>query len=191
MKILVLDNYDSFTYNLVHILAELGYSRETDVYRNDKISLEEVTHYDKILLSPGPGLPKDAGIMPALIARYSPEKSILGVCLGHQAIGEAFGGKLFNLPVVLHGVANSTHLTGEQDALFDTLPASFQVCRYHSWSVAPDQLPADLLITSKDADGNIMSIKHRVYNVRGVQFHPESILTEHGKQMIQNWLTKC
>ena len=162
MKILVLDNYDSFTYNLVHILVELGYGDTTDVFRNDKISLEEVEKYDKILLSPGPGLPKDAGIMPELLKKYSPTKSILGVCLGHQAIGEAFGGELFNMPVVLHGVA-----------------------------VVAENLPAELLVTSKDAEGNIMSMRHKKYSVRGVQFHPESILTEHGKQMINNWVTKC
>lgn len=191
MKILVLDNYDSFTYNLVHILAELGYSGNTEVFRNDKISIADVETYDKILLSPGPGLPKDAGIMPELLKRFSPSKCILGVCLGHQAIGEAFGGELFNLPVVLHGVANSTYRTGAEDALFDELPQDFKVCRYHSWSVVADKLPADLIVTSKDAEGNIMSMRHRKFNVRGVQFHPESILTEHGKQMIRNWLTKC
>jgi len=191
MKILVLDNYDSFTYNLVHILVELGYGDTTDVFRNDKINLEEVEKYDKILLSPGPGLPKDAGIMPELLKKYSPTKSILGVCLGHQAIGEAFGGELFNMPVVLHGVANDTIRTDVKDALFEELPGSFRVCRYHSWSVVAENLPADLLVTSKDAEGNIMSMRHKKYSVRGVQFHPESILTEHGKQMINNWVTKC
>ncbi|MEQ9378008.1 MAG: aminodeoxychorismate/anthranilate synthase component II [Imperialibacter sp.] len=191
MKILVLDNYDSFTYNLVHILVELGYGDTTDVFRNDKISLDEVEKYDKVLLSPGPGLPKDAGIMPELLKRYSPSKSILGVCLGHQAIGEAFGGELFNMPVVLHGVANDTIMTGVEDKLFETLPDKFRVCRYHSWSVVSGNLPADLLVTSRDAEGNIMSMRHKQYSVRGVQFHPESILTEHGKQMINNWVTKC
>lgn len=191
MKILVLDNYDSFTYNLVHILVELGYSNSTDVFRNDKISLDAVGNYDKVLLSPGPGLPKDAGIMPQLLQRYAPSKSILGVCLGHQAIGEAFGGELFNLPVVLHGVANSTYRTTVADALFDEIPQNFKVCRYHSWSVVDSSLPEALLVTSRDAEGNIMSMRHRDFNVRGVQFHPESILTEHGKQMMNNWLTKC
>jgi anthranilate synthase component II len=191
MKILVLDNYDSFTYNLVHILVELGYGDTTDVFRNDKISLEAVQNYDKVLLSPGPGLPKDAGIMPELLKRYSASKSILGVCLGHQAIGEAFGGELFNLPVVLHGVANDTIMTDVKDALFDGLPDKFKVCRYHSWSVVSEGLPPELLVTSRDAEGNIMSMRHKEYSVRGVQFHPESILTEHGKQMINNWLTKC
>lgn len=191
MKILVLDNYDSFTYNLVHILVELGYGNMTDVFRNDKISVEDVNGYDKILLSPGPGLPKDAGIMPELLRKYAGSKSILGVCLGHQAIGEAFGGSLFNLPVVLHGVANTTHRTAVQDELFNGLPDNFRVCRYHSWSVVTSNLPASLLVTSKDDDGNIMSMRHSQYRVRGVQFHPESILTEHGKQMINNWVTKC
>lgn len=191
MKILVLDNYDSFTYNLVHILVELGYGETTDVFRNDKIDIGEVGKYDKILLSPGPGLPNEAGIMPELLKRYSPSKSILGVCLGHQAIGEAFGGKLFNMPVVLHGVANTTFRTDAVEPLFDGLPVSFKVCRYHSWSVVAENLPADLIVTSKDADGNIMSMRHKTHKVRGVQFHPESILTEHGIQMISNWLHKC
>lgn len=191
MKILVLDNYDSFTYNLVHILAELGHSDNTEVFRNDKIALEDVGRYDKILLSPGPGLPCDAGIMPELLRKYAATKSILGVCLGHQAIGEAFGGELFNMPVVLHGVANSTYRTEVGDQLFEGLPEEFKVCRYHSWSVVGDKLPTELLVTSKDAEGNIMSMRHSAYNVRGVQFHPESILTEHGKQMIDNWLNKC
>lgn len=191
MKILVLDNYDSFTYNLVHILVELGYGDITDVFRNDKISLEEVEKYNKVLLSPGPGLPKDAGIMPGLLKKYASSKSILGVCLGHQAIGEAFGGELFNMPVVLHGVANDTIRTGVEDELFAGLPAQFRVCRYHSWSVVASNLPPDLLVTSKDEQGNIMSMRHREYSVRGVQFHPESILTEHGKQMMSNWVTKC
>lgn len=191
MKILVLDNYDSFTYNLVHILVELGHSDHTEVFRNDKITLEDAGKYDKILLSPGPGLPRDAGIMPELLKKYAASKSILGVCLGHQAIGEAFGGELFNMPVVLHGVANFTYRTGVEDQLFEGLPGEFKVCRYHSWSVVGDKLPTELLVTSKDAEGNIMSMKHSTYNVRGVQFHPESILTEHGKQMVDNWLNKC
>ncbi len=191
MKILVLDNYDSFTYNLVHILVDLGYADSTDIFRNDKISLDEVNKYDKILLSPGPGLPKDAGIMPQLLKKYSPTKSILGVCLGHQAIGEAFGAELFNMPVVLHGVANDTIMTDVQDDLFDSLPKRFKVCRYHSWSVVSKNLPSDLRVTSVDEEGNIMSMRHKQYSVRGVQFHPESILTEHGKQMINNWVTKC
>lgn len=186
MKILVLDNYDSFTYNLVHILRELDAPHE--VYRNDKISLEEVAEYGRILLSPGPGIPSEAGIMPELIRRYGNEKNILGVCLGHQAIAEAYESQIYNLPEVYHGIATQIRLTDTEDELFEGLPDQFRVCRYHSWSVKPDNLHPDLLVTSLDENGQIMSIKHRDHQVRGVQFHPESVLTEHGKQMISNWL---
>ncbi len=186
MKILVLDNYDSFTYNLVHMLREMEY--EPDIYRNDKISIERVNDYDKILLSPGPGIPSEAGIMMDLIHRYAPNKSILGVCLGHQAIAEAFKGKIYNMPLVLHGVGDTTKLLPEQeDYLFNGVPDSFQVCRYHSWAVEKE-MPDELLVTAVDEQGGVMALRHRQYDVKGVQFHPESILTEHGARMIRNWL---
>lgn len=188
MKLLVLDNYDSFTYNLVHIIRELGYSRHLSIYRNDKIALAEAGQYDKILLSPGPGIPEEAGIMPALIREYGPSKTILGVCLGHQGIAEAFGGKIFNMPVVLHGVANKTIITDDQEPIFRGLPETFMACRYHSWTVVPDSLNGELHITAIDENENIMALSHRRFDVKGVQFHPESILTEHGVAIIKNWL---
>jgi len=187
MKILVLDNYDSFTYNLVHLVRELEYGDEMDIYRNDKISIDEVDKYDKILLSPGPGLPKDAGIMPDLIKQYSPTKSILGVCLGHQAIAEAFGGQLLNMPVVLHGVADQVQIK-QSSGIFEGLPESFSVCRYHSWTVMPDSLSDVLEVTAVDQNQNIMGIKHAEYDVQGLQFHPESVITEYGKEILDNWL---
>lgn len=187
-KVLVIDNYDSFTYNLVHILRELGMGDHMEVHRNDKIAVDYVEEFEHILLSPGPGLPGDAGIMPEVIKRYSPSKNILGVCLGHQGIGEAFGAELFNLPTVFHGVATRVDLTKVQDRLFRDIPSSFKVCRYHSWAIKPDTVPDSLEVTVDDADGNVMALRHKEYNVRGVQFHPESIMTEHGKKMMQNWL---
>ncbi|MDA0193825.1 MAG: aminodeoxychorismate/anthranilate synthase component II [Bacteroidetes bacterium] len=187
MKILVLDNYDSFTYNLVHLVKELGYGSGMDVFRNDKISLNDVNKYDKIILSPGPGLPKDAGIMPELIKRYAPSKSILGVCLGHQAIAEAFSGKLLNMPVVLHGIADMAQLISD-DLIFKGLPREFKVCRYHSWTVIPDSMNGSLEVTAVDQNYNIMALRHREFDVRGLQFHPESIITEHGKEIMKNWL---
>jgi anthranilate synthase component 2 len=187
-KVLVLDNYDSFTYNLVHILKELGLQEVMDVVRNDKIALDDIAKYDCIMLSPGPGLPKDAGIMPALISRYGSSKNILGVCLGHQAIGESFGASLFNLPIVYHGVTTKVRLN-DADGLFDQLPETFQVCRYHSWVIANKNFPQELEITAQDEEGRIMAVKHKKHNLRGVQFHPESIMTEHGKKMISNWLS--
>ena len=186
MKILVLDNYDSFVYNLVYILKEMGH--EVDVFRNDKISLDEVEKYDKILLSPGPGIPEEAGIMLDLIKRYAPTKSILGVCLGHQAIGEAFGSKLHNMGDVLHGVTTKCLVKDSQEKLFQDIPASFDVCRYHSWTVVPETMPAELKVTAVDENGYVMAEAHTKYDVRGVQFHPEAYLTEHGKKMIANWL---
>ena len=191
MKILVLDNYDSFTYNLVHILRELGHGDHMDIIRNDQITVEEVDAYDHILLSPGPGIPSEAGIMMEVIKRYGPSKRILGVCLGHQGISESYGAKLYNMPEVLHGIANKVSLQIEAgDRLFKGLPESFMTCRYHSWSVAPDSVTDDLplVVTARDDQGEVMAIRHKEYDVRGVQFHPESILTEHGKQMIGNWL---
>lgn len=191
MKILVLDNYDSFVYNLVHLIYELGFEDKTEVYRNDKIDLESVEQFDKILLSPGPGLPKDAGIMPRLIKKYASTKSILGVCLGHQAIAEAFGAELINLPKVLHGVSSNATLQVKDDSFFSELPEKFQVCHYHSWAVKPETLQSPLELTALDDEGNIMALRHKEYSIRGVQYHPESILTEHGKEMMLNWLLKC
>lgn len=185
MKILVLDNYDSFVYNLVHILRELGYT--PDVIRNDKITLDEVGKYDKILLSPGPGVPSEAGIMLDVIKRYAPEKSILGVCLGHQGIGEAFGSPLSNMDVVLHGFGVTTNITVD-DYIFDNVPKNVKTGRYHSWVVDDKKLSNDLEVTAMSEDNRIMALRHKTYDVRGVQFHPESILTEHGKQMVENWL---
>ncbi len=187
-NILVLDNYDSFTFNLVHILRELGYGPEMEVYRNDKISLEAVDRYDKILLSPGPGLPIEAGIMPALIQQYASKKHILGVCLGHQAIAECFGAKLYNLKEVLHGIATPVEILGKDEPLFAQLPQNFQVARYHSWAVDPQSLNGNLEIIAQDPDSCIMGIKHKKYSVYGVQFHPESVITEYGIQLMKNWL---
>lgn len=187
MKILVLDNYDSFTYNLVHLLRELGFDNDLTVSRNDAISVGEVGKYDKILLSPGPGLPKDAGIMPELIKQYASEKSILGICLGHQAIAENFGAELFNMPEVLHGIANKVILKST-DGLFQDVPDGFKACRYHSWSVLGGSIGEDLKITAVDEAGEVMAIAHKRYDLRGLQFHPESILTEHGLKMLDNWV---
>lgn len=188
MKILVLDNYDSFTYNLVQLLRELGYGDSTDVVRNDKIDLDKVEEYDAILLSPGPGVPSEAGLMPEVIRRYAPTKRMLGVCLGHQGIAESFGGQLYNLPAVLHGIATDADIITGEDRLFQGLPTQFKVGRYHSWVVTPDTMPEELEITARDANGQVLALRHRKYDVRGVQFHPESILTEHGHQMLKNWL---
>ena len=186
MKLLVLDNYDSFTYNLVHLIEKVS-EIPFDVIRNDKISIEAVKAYDKILLSPGPGLPKDAGIMPELIKQYGSSKSILGVCLGLQAIGEAYGGSLKNLETVFHGIATPINIILE-DIIFNGCPKTFTVGRYHSWVINNNQLPTELQITATDEQGNIMALKHRTHDVRGVQFHPESILSEYGEMMIHNWL---
>lgn len=188
MKILVLDNYDSFTYNLVHYLKELGYEADIDVFRNDEISLEAVEAYDKILLSPGPGIPEEAGIMPELIKRYGATKSILGVCLGHQGIAEAYGAELYNMPVVLHGVSSKVKVTITEDRLFSDIPNEYQICHYHSWNVNREQLGEELEVTAVDEFGEIMAIRHKTHNVRGVQFHPESIMTEFGHKLLQNWI---
>ena len=187
-KVLVLDNYDSFTYNLVYLLRELG--QDVDVFRNDKIDLDAVEGYSHILLSPGPGVPSEAGIMPALIKRYAATKHILGVCLGHQAIGEAFGGQLTNLGEVHHGVAHTLHQTSEASSsrLFRDVPNHVRVGRYHSWTIAPEQVPAELRVTAVDEAGQVLAVAHRDYDVQGVQFHPESVLTEHGKTMLANWV---
>ena len=188
MRILVLDNYDSFTYNLVHIIRELGYGEMMDVYRNDKISIEEVDRYDKILLSPGPGIPSEAGILLELIRVYGPTKNILGICLGHQAIGEVYGATLYNMRDVLHGVGTSVKITSKNDYIFHEVPEEFMVCRYHSWAVDGNTVNGQLEINSLDDDGIVMGLSHKDFKVRGLQFHPESILTENGKQLMKNWL---
>lgn len=183
-KILVIDNYDSFTYNLVHYLEDLGC--EVVVKRNDQLKLEEVDDFEKIVLSPGPGIPDEAGLLKEIIAKYAPTKSIFGVCLGQQAIGEVFGGKLINLDEVYHGVATKIILENEEP-LFEGLPREILVGRYHSWVVDP-QLPDVLEATSFDENGQLMSLRHKTYNVCAVQFHPESVLTPEGKQILKNWL---
>ena len=188
MKILLLDNYDSFTYNIVHVIKKLGYT-DIDVIRNDKITLEEVAKYDKIILSPGPGIPSEAGIMEDLIRRYGQEKSILGVCLGHQAIGEVYGAKLENLSNVYHGIATKIKVIAK-DKIYENLPEEFEVGRYHSWVVKNENLPEDIIVTSIDDDNNIMGLRHKSYDVYGVQFHPESILTPLGEELLNNFLSK-
>lgn len=186
MKLLVLDNYDSFTYNLVHLIEKVS-DIDFVVARNDKISLQEIDQFDKILLSPGPGLPKDAGIMPQLLKQYSDSKSILGVCLGLQAIGENFGATLKNLNEVVHGQSSPIEIIGS-DSLFKDCPGKFKVGRYHSWVINRVGLPESLEITAVDSKGEIMALKHKNLDVKGVQFHPESILSEYGETIIRNWL---
>lgn len=187
MKILVLDNYDSFTYNLVHYLTELS-NAPIDVFRNNKITVKEASAYDKILLSPGPGVPDEAGILKPLIKSLAPTHSILGVCLGNQAIAEVFGGSIYNSSKVYHGVATPIKVCSDDEVLFSALPKTFLGGRYHSWIVNSDNFPNELMVTATDDEGLIMGLKHRQYDVRGIQFHPESVLTEHGKAMIKNWL---
>ncbi len=186
-KILVLDNYDSFTYNLVHYIEADG-NYEVDVFRNDEISIEQVNDYDTIVLSPGPGLPKDAGILKEVIEQYAPTKKILGVCLGMQAIGEVYGGELENLSQVFHGIANKINILDTSDLLYKNLPNSFEIGRYHSWVISHNNFPDQLKITATEENNQIMSIKHKDYNLYGVQYHPESILTENGKEIITNFL---
>ena len=186
MRILVIDNYDSFVYNLVHYLEELDC--EVTVVRNDRFSIDELDAYDKILLSPGPGIPDEAGQLKKVIEHYASTKSILGVCLGQQAIGEVFGGSLENLSEVFHGVATSTRIIVDDEVLFKGLDKEIEVGRYHSWVVSRNDFPEDLEITSVDENGQIMSLRHRIYDIRGVQFHPESVLTPNGKQIIKNWV---
>ena len=204
MRILVFDNYDSFTYNLVHLVQKIINDR-VDVYRNDQIPLEKVKEYDKIILSPGPGVPVEAGLMLPLIKEYANSKSILGVCLGHQAIGEAFGGKLMNLSMVFHGVATPVRIVNGQSSmvneknspftihhsqknLFEGLPDKLEVGRYHSWVVSKENFPEELEITVEDDNGYIMGLQHKTYDVQGVQFHPESVLTPMGEKIMRNWL---
>ncbi len=184
-KILVIDNYDSFTYNLVHYLQDLDC--EVVVKRNDKITLDAVDQFHKILLSPGPGIPDEAGLLKPIIKRYAANKSILGVCLGQQAIGEVFGGSLENLSRVYHGVSTKIKLINSDEILYRNIPETFEVGRYHSWVVSKN-LPAALIATAIDENGEIMSLKHREYDVRAVQYHPESILTEHGREILKNWI---
>ncbi|WP_231402142.1 anthranilate synthase component II [Panacibacter microcysteis] len=191
LKILVFDNYDSFTYNLVHLVEKILHYKVA-VYRNDKIKLEDVKAYDKIILSPGPGIPEEAGLLLPLIKAYAGSKSILGVCLGHQAIGQAFGGTLSNLTSVYHGVATPITLNRENAAaespLFKGLPHTFEVGRYHSWVVDRNNFPADLAVTAEDEQGFIMALQHKQYDIQGVQFHPESVLTPDGEKIMRNWL---
>jgi anthranilate synthase component 2 len=185
LKIVVIDNYDSFTYNLVHYLEDLGAT--VTVFRNDEFELKELEVFDKIVLSPGPGIPDEAGLLKEVIKMYAKTKSILGICLGLQAIGEVFGGTLINLEKVYHGVASKITII-ENDAIFTNLPNEIEVGRYHSWVISNDNFPQNLIITSVDENKQIMSVKHSVYDVRGVQFHPESILTPDGKKILENWL---
>jgi anthranilate synthase component 2 len=211
MKILVFDNYDSFTYNLVHLVKKIIPEQiQVDVYRNDEIPLDKVAAYDKIILSPGPGVPSEAGALLPLIKEYASKKSILGVCLGHQAIGEAFGGKLVNLKQVYHGVATPVRLLrndvkretsnvkkSERDSqkepsggLFEGMPESFDVGRYHSWVISEEEFPEELEVTARDENNYIMALQHKSFDVQGVQFHPESVLTPLGEQILRNWLKK-
>ncbi|SHF53004.1 anthranilate synthase component II [Chryseobacterium sp. OV279] len=187
LKVLVFDNYDSFTYNLVQIIERI-LDQKVDVVRNDQITLEEIGKYDKIILSPGPGIPEEAGILLDLIRQYASTKSILGVCLGQQAIAEAFGGSLINLSEIFHGVATSAELVKENTKIFRNLTSGMEVGRYHSWAVNPEGFPEDLEITAVDKDGMIMALQHKTYDVHGVQFHPESILTPDGEVIIRNFL---
>ncbi|HEV8508279.1 MAG TPA: aminodeoxychorismate/anthranilate synthase component II [Chitinophagaceae bacterium] len=209
MRILVFDNYDSFTYNLVHLVERILHQK-VDVYRNDQIPLEKVKEYDKIILSPGPGIPQEAGLLLPLIKEYASSKSILGVCLGHQAIGEAFGGKLVNLDEVYHGVATPVRIVSRESSivngksnsrltpdshrdddsrnLFEGLPEVFDAGRYHSWIVSDENFPKDLMVTARDENNFIMALQHKTYNVQGVQFHPESVLTPRGEDILKNWL---
>ena len=194
MRILVFDNYDSFTYNLVHLVEKI-IGNKVDVYRNDQLDLEKAGEYDKIILSPGPGLPSEAGLLLPLIKRYAATKSILGVCLGHQAIAESFGGKLINLSAVYHGVSLPVNIVKKPSSglqpnadLFAGLPEPFMAGRYHSWVVDPDGFPDELEITARDPGGHIMALRHRKYDVLGVQFHPESVLTPEGEMLMRNWL---
>lgn len=192
MKILVFDNYDSFTYNLVHLVEKIIHGK-VDVHRNDQLPLEKVNEYDKVILSPGPGIPSEAGLLLPLIKEYAATKSMLGVCLGHQAIGESFGGRLVNLDSVYHGVATPVTITNGVDknggrGLFDGLPGQIEVGRYHSWIIAEEGFPDVLEVTARDSNGYIMALQHKTFDVQGVQFHPESVLTPEGETILRNWL---
>ncbi|MDD6607079.1 MAG: aminodeoxychorismate/anthranilate synthase component II [Paraprevotella sp.] len=185
MRIVIIDNYDSFTYNLAHLVKELG--AEVEVLRNDQFQIEDLLPYDKIILSPGPGIPSEAGLLLDVIRQYAPIKPILGVCLGHQAIGEYFGGHLTNLSQVFHGVSSTVSVT-TPDYIYNELPDHIEVGRYHSWVVDTQAFPDCLEITSVSEEGQIMSLRHRQYDVRGIQYHPESVLTPDGQKIISNWL---
>jgi len=187
-RILVIDNYDSFTFNLVHLLHECGY--EATVWRNDKFELKDVAPFDKILLSPGPGIPEEAGLLLDVIREYGPTKSILGICLGQQAIAEVYGGRLYNLAKPVHGTATPLIITDPDEAIFNGLPNSFPAGRYHSWAVSREGFPDTLRITAEDEEGVIMGLSHKTLDVKGLQFHPESVLTAHGKEMMANWLSQ-
>lgn len=187
MKILIIDNYDSFTFNLVHIVRELGH--EVDVYRNDKITVEAAKTYDKIILSPGPGIPDEAGVMKAVIKELGPTHSILGVCLGHQGIAEVYGASLINIPKVLHGVTSEITVKDPSSIMFKNVSPTFTACHYHSWAVQPESITPELIVTAVNNEGLIMGIRHREYDIEGVQFHPESVMTPEGKQMMKNWLS--
>jgi anthranilate synthase component II len=190
-RILVFDNYDSFTYNLVHLVQKIT-GTPVAVYRNDQLPLEKVNEYDKIILSPGPGIPEEAGLLLPLIKEYAATKSILGVCLGHQAIGQAFGGSLINLTSVFHGIATPITIKNidnkKEDGVLNNLPSTIEVGRYHSWVVSKEKLPQTLEITAEDESGMIMGLQHKTYDVQGVQFHPESVLTPMGEAILKNWL---
>lgn len=187
MKILVLDNYDSFTYNIVHLLKEIT-NEPIDIFRNDEITLDEVGQYDKIMLSPGPGIPDEAGILKEVIRKYASTKSIFGVCLGCQAIAEVFGGKLINLDKVYHGVSTPVSIVNEKDITFHGVPTQFDAGRYHSWVVDGASLPSEIEVSASEKSGQVMALFHKEYDVRGVQFHPESVLTPYGKEMLTNWV---
>ena len=188
MKILVFDNYDSFTYNLVHLVEKIT-GEKVDVFRNDRIGLADIAAYDKIILSPGPGIPEEAGLLLPLIKEYAASKSILGVCLGHQAIAEAFGGRLVNLTTVYHGVATPVKILNTRSGILKGLGEEIEAGRYHSWIVSDEDLPGVLEVTARDANGYIMGLQHKEFDVQGVQFHPESVLTPDGEQILRNWLT--
>jgi anthranilate synthase component 2 len=191
MKILVFDNYDSFTYNLVHLVEKILHQK-VEVHRNDQIPMEKVKEYDKIILSPGPGIPEEAGSLLPLIKEYASSKCILGVCLGHQAIGQAFGGRLINLETVYHGVATPIKVvsreSGVDSQLFKGLPGEFEAGRYHSWIISDENFPEELEVTARDENNYIMALQHKSFDVQGVQFHPESILTPRGEDILRNWL---
>lgn len=186
MKIAIIDNYDSFTYNIAHLVNELG--AEVTVMRNDKFALEQLAGFDKLILSPGPGIPQEAGMLLEVIAQYHKQKPILGICLGHQAIGTSFGAQLTNLSNVFHGVTSQCHLTPEYDYIFQDIDPIFTIGRYHSWIIDSDHLPPCLAVTAVDDEDKIMAVKHREFDIHGIQFHPESILTPDGKQIVRNWL---
>ena len=189
MKILVIDNYDSFVYNLVHYIEQIGEEYQVEVVRNDEVDIDKVGEYDKLLLSPGPGIPEEAGKMPAVIAQYAGKLPILGVCLGHQAIAEYLGAKLENMKDVLHGISTPMKVVAK-DVLYEDIPDTFNVGRYHSWHVSKSDLPKEIEVTAEDEKGSILSFKHAEFNLRGVQYHPESVLTEHGLKIIENWLKR-